>query len=138
MTDDQLNSIVETIKQLFSFAMLSATGLFLNLSFLALTNKLGFLELRIVIGYLIQITNNFYWLRRFTFEYTEKSVIFEYSKFVLTMSTGGVIYTLLSLFLIIKFGIFYLLATFMSTLISGLFNFIFSKIWVFRLSSQKS
>ncbi|MHA2503543.1 MAG: GtrA family protein, partial [Candidatus Kariarchaeaceae archaeon] len=117
---------------LLTFSAVSSTGSAMNLIFIYLTTGLYNDHLRFLTAFLIQDTNNFFLNRRFTFEKTGKNVFIEYIKFLMTTGFGGIIYVFLSVGLMNMFGLQDVVAGFFSMLVSGLFNFMIIKFWVFR------
>lgn len=110
------------------------SGFIINISVLyALVELVGlYYVLSALIAYIISISNNFLWNKRWTFCDHCADYKMQYSKYVL-ISLMSLVCNLAILALLVEiFGMWYLLAQTIAILIVGVNTFLWNKLWVFR------
>jgi len=127
----------KVLDQFIKFYIIGAIGLVVNLGILfLLTNYLKlFYMISSGIGFAISVTTNYIGNKIWTFRdknNDRRHVAVQYVNFWLVSAFGGVIQLSLLYLLVEKFGVWYVLAGFISIAVASFSNFILNKLWTFR------
>ncbi|MBL7051404.1 GtrA family protein [Candidatus Woesearchaeota archaeon] len=120
-------------KQVSKYVTVGAIGTLINLVVLyVLVEFFGlYYIIGAVIGYMLGITSNFYWNKKWTFHNHSNHYEEQYEKYVVVSLVCGVL-SLALLFLFVEmFNIWYILGQFIAIVSGGVLGFILNKMWSF-------
>lgn len=121
-------------KQFGKFFLVGALGMFINLTSLYLF--VDFLDMYYIFGatfsFILSITNNFLFNKKWTFENNDTQYRKLYGKYVIISILSMVIGLGLLKLIVESFGTWYLLAQFFAVMAAGINSFLWVKYWVFR------
>jgi putative flippase GtrA len=118
--------------QLFQFAVVGASGYFINLAVFAVIN--GPLEIHYIgaaiLAFCVAVTSNFWWNRHWTFDARQGHAGFQAARFF-TVSVLALVVNLIALKLLVGGGMTELPAQAIAVAVAMPFNFIGNKLWTF-------
>lgn len=129
-----LNTRFQSALQFIRFGMVGASGTIITLGTLFILTEFFAVPYltSAAIGYIFGIIFNFTLNRKFTFDMTQRSIIYEFSKYTISMGFGAIGYLSSILILSEYFNIWYFYSAILSVGVSTIIDFVIVKFWVFK------